>query len=102
MDTLLPPSRAISAGSSVDTGTPATNGFAGNASRSRSHARSAPATIASTTSFTVTPNAALTSFTSRSGSVAVANERDAVSARLKGVRSVSMIGRGVATSVCRR
>ncbi len=37
-------------------------------------------------------------FTSANGNVAVANERCAVSARLKGVRSVSMIGRGVATS----
>src|SRR5207253_11080923 len=83
-DTALPLRRRPSP-PGIATGTPATNARSGTPPWSARYWRRAPAHTASTTSFTVTPNAFLTAFTSSSGSVAIANHRWGVSAPLNGV-----------------
>jgi len=64
------PNEPRSASVRTDTGTMARSGSAGSSSWSMSQRRSAPAQMAMTTSFTVTPAAFFTAFTSSSDSVA--------------------------------
>ena len=70
----------------IETGTCATRGASGISPRSVRYERSAPDTVAGTTSLSLTPNASFTALTSASDVDADADERLGVSVPLNGVR----------------
>ena len=82
-DTLLPPTSVPAV--RIETGTIATSGPSGSASRSWSQVRRAPAVMAMTTSLTETPKAFLTRLTSGSDTEPKAKRRWGEMATLKGV-----------------